>query len=140
MFGKKCHRRIQEEHFEKCCKTNLKRDKAKQKKNKVHWVESASSEDSDDEQFFIIGNKHAAVTCNVQIAGELVNLLIENGASCNVIDSDTCKTLKPNVKLNKYDKKVYVYGSNSPLHVHVLANFETNISINNQKRKMNFSL
>ena len=93
--GKKCHKCKQEGHFQICCKTKLKKDKSKQGKSKVHWVESASGDKSDDEQIFIIGNKLA--TINVQIAGKLINML--SGASCNVIDSNTWKTLKSNVKL-----------------------------------------
>ena len=52
--GKKCHRCKQEGHFQICCKTKLKKDKTKQRKSKVHWVESASGDESDDEQIFII--------------------------------------------------------------------------------------
>lgn len=132
--GKKCHRCKQEGHFQICCKTKLKKDKSKQGKSKVHWVESASGDESDDEQIFIIGNKLA--TIHVQIAGKSINMLIDSGASCNVIDSNTWKILKSNVKLNKCDRKVYAYGAKSPLHV--IGKFDTNISINDQKRNAEF--
>ena len=132
--GKKCHRCKQEGHFQICCKTKLKKDKSKQGKSKVHWVESASGNEPDDEQIFIIGNKLA--TIDVQIAGKSINMLIDSGASCNVIDSNTWKTRKSNVKLNKCDRNVYAYGSKSPLHV--IGKFDTNISFNDQKRNAEF--
>ena len=61
--GKKCHRCKQEGHFQILCKTKLKKDKSKQGKSKVHWVESASGDESDDEQIFIIGNKLCYCRC-----------------------------------------------------------------------------
>ena len=42
--GHTSHRCKLERHFQKCCKTKLKKDKAKQGKTKVHWVESASGD------------------------------------------------------------------------------------------------
>ncbi|MCG8048362.1 MAG: DDE-type integrase/transposase/recombinase [Candidatus Thiodiazotropha taylori] len=130
--GKKCHKCHQEGHFQKCCRTKMKKDKAKQGKSKVHVLESDS--ESTDEHCFVIGNKLATV--NVNIAGQSINLLIDSGASCNVIDSDTWKMLKTHVKMTKCDRKVYAYGAKSPLHV--LGKFETDISINDQTKTAEF--
>ena len=52
-------------------------------------------------------------------------MLIDSGASCNAIDSNTWETLKSNVKLNKCDRKVYAYRSKSPLHV--IGKFDTKL-------------
>ena len=46
------------------------------------------------------------------------------------------KTLKHRVKLNKCDRKVYAYESKTQLHV--LGKIESNISINDQKKKAEF--
>ena len=132
--GKKSHRCKQEGHFQICCTTKLKKDKSKHGKSKIHWVESASGDESDDDNFFIIGNKLA--TIDVQIAEKSINMLFDSGASCNVIDSNTWTTHKSNVKLNKCDRKVYAYGSKSPLNV--IGKFDTYISVNNQKKNTEF--
>ena len=96
--GKKCYGCKREGHFfEIMCKTVKKNKRFQQRKTRVRWIENDSESDSNSEHIFVIGNK--LTTVNTTICGKTIPLLIDSGASCNAIDSETWKKLQLSVKL-----------------------------------------
>ena len=132
--GKKCYGCKREGHFKNMCKIVKKNKRFQQRKTRVRWFENDSESDSNSEQIFVIGNK--LTTVNTTICGKTIPLLIDSGASCNVIDSKTWKKLQSSVKSEKCTNNVYTYGSRKPLNV--MGKFKANISINNEETHAEF--
>ena len=77
-----------------------------------------SEPESDDEFVFGVTDNHKAEKVSVMIGGVNVPMIIDSGASVNVIGRDVWEAMKQNgVKctMMKADKKIYAYGSNTPL-------------------------
>ena len=56
----------------------------------------------------------------VEVGGVNLDMLIDSGASCNIIDRETwerLKSMKIKCKSNTQTKKIYAYGSTQPLKV-----------------------
>ena len=67
---------------------------------------------------------------NVKIEGLPVTMIIDSGASCNVIGRNVWEYLKANKVAcvsTKASKKLYAYGSNQPLKVAVMFNAEVSV-------------
>ena len=78
------------------------------------------SEREEDEYAFVVNSATAPERINVTVGGVVVAMLIDSGASTNVIDKNLWLKLKPEkIKCvsKKSDKKLYAYGSDQPLKV-----------------------
>ena len=67
-----------------------------------------------------MGSGNTGETINVLVGGISVRMLIDSGASTNVIDKGTWEELKSQkieCKSRKREKKLYAYGSTVPLKV-----------------------
>ena len=76
------------------------------------------AEGDDDEDAFNVGGVNTSGTINVLLGGISVRMLIDSGASTNVIDKGTWKELKfQKIKCisRKCEKKLYAYGGILPL-------------------------
>lgn len=77
---------------------------------------------------------------NAAVGGIVLDLLINSGASCNIIDEETWKWRKSqNIKCmsRKTDeKKIYAYGQNEALEL--LGEFDFDIEIGNRKSRATF--
>lgn len=77
---------------------------------------------------------------NAAVGGIVLDLLIDSGASCNIIDEETWKWWKSqNIKCmsRKTDeKKIYAYGQNEALEL--LGEFDFDIEIGNRKSRATF--
>jgi hypothetical protein len=116
-------------HFAALCKTKLQKKQnnqsSKQKqqaKNKnVGYMNSdqfGENHSSDSEFSFGIHTKFKECLVKSIVGGVPINLYIDSGASCNMIDVKTWNNLKnENVICKKYkpDKQLYAYGSKQPL-------------------------
>ena len=74
----------------------------------------------DDEYAFTVGGGNSGGTINVLVGGVSVRMLIDSGASTNVMDKGTWEELKSQkieCKSRKCEKKLYAYGSRVPLKV-----------------------
>ncbi len=107
--GQVCHICNGKDHFSKMCHTK------NPKKNRVNNVEEA-------EYAFLVQEKTMSEKLTVLVGGVKLRLLIDSGATNNVIDEDTWEDPKQNrVKFKSYipetERKLYSYSSNQPLTV-----------------------
>ena len=138
--GKQCRWCKGTGHFEAACKSKKKqntgrgsggarrprRPDARRKDGPPHHVRQVEAEDkqSDDcEYAFGISDDCIVLSdgkISVKIGGLPVTMIIDSGASCNVIGRNVWEYLKANkveCVSNKVSKKLYTYGSNQPLQV-----------------------
>ena len=124
--GKTCHKCGGADHFGSQCKTKTakppkprreEKPKGKKKKKSVRYV---GSERDEDEYAFTVNSVTSPEKIDVTVGGVVVEMLIDSGASTNVIDKNLWLKLKQDkIKcvLRKSDKKLYAYGSRQPLNV-----------------------
>ena len=124
--GKTCHKCGGADHFGSQCKTKTARPpkprreekpKGKKKKKSVRYV---GSERDDNEYAFTVNSVTSPEKIDVTVGGVVVEMLIDSGASTNVIDKNLWSKLKQDkIKCvsRKSDKKLYAYGSKQPLNV-----------------------
>ena len=112
-------------HFSRVCHSASKKKTATVK-------EIRESDDSDDGIVFVVGKYKSYQNVNVDIAGISVNMMIDSGASVNVIDANTFQHLaKHGITLKKSDIRLFTYGASSPLKVK--GTFSAKLKANNQK-------
>ena len=124
--GKTCHKCGGADHFGSQCKTKTakppksrreEKPKGKKKKKSVRYV---GSERDEDEYAFTVNSVTSPEKIDVTVGGVVVEMLIDSGASTNVIDKNLWSKLKQDkIKCvsRKSDKKLYAYGSKQPLNV-----------------------
>lgn len=130
-------------HFEIVCRTDMSKHKEKKDqkqykkftgKKKVYTVESDEEDEDtfaftvDDQGMKTIKSSEEA-TVNILINGQSVKMLIDSGASCNVIDEELWNKLKTdrNIQGVEVDKKLKPYGNSNPIQVR--HKFKTEISL-----------
>ncbi|CAG2236573.1 unnamed protein product [Mytilus edulis] len=140
--GKKCRLCQNEGHFEKCCKSKKKISKNHySRKTNVRHVESADDtcsepdyeNEDDDYAFTVHGNQGKVSKFTVNVGGIDVPVVIDSGATVNIID----RTLWEHLKKNKIkcesktsSKNLYAYGSNKPYTI--AGSFNTNVCVNDR--------
>ena len=135
--GKQCRKCNGSGHFEAVCKTKEKQTSGRgaggprkpdvgKKGGAAHHVRQVETEgtqgDYCDYAFGILddSNVSSGGEIPVKIAGLPVTMIIDSGASCNVIGRNVWEYLKENKAAcvsTKASKKLYAYGSNQPLQV-----------------------
>ena len=135
--GKQCRKCNGSGHFEAVCKTKEKQtsgrgagaprkpDVGKKRGAAYHvtQVETEGTQGDDCEYAFGIlddSNVSSDGKIPVKIGGLPVTMIIDSGASCNVIGRNVWEYLKANKVAcvsTKASKKLYAYGSNQPLQV-----------------------
>lgn len=145
--GKECRKCRKVGHFAKVCKTKTQVADKKQKKDskfssnnyKVNELEVTNHEYA-----FTLNPCDQAPTrsnlVSVQVGGVTIDdMLIDSGATCNVIDKSTWEYLKEN-KVNcvskKSERKLYTYGSSEPLNT--LGEFRALVLWNNKHIEADF--
>ena len=124
--GKTCHKCGGADHFGSQCRTKTakppkprrgEKTKGKKREKSVRYVGSKGDE---DEYAFTVNSVASPEKIDVTVGGVVVAMLIDSGASTNVIDKNLWSKLKQDkVKCvsKKSDKKLYAYGSKQPLKV-----------------------
>ena len=95
-------------HFARMCNSKVK---------KVHVLLEDNEDNSEDEreEVFLLQGKNDA-TLSLPLQGKIINILIDSGASTNVIDKSTYEQVKTTENcLSKSNAKIYPYGSKIPL-------------------------
>lgn len=124
--GHKCHKCGHEGHFQECCKTKHKRETRPMntkrhrdpKAASANMVDTQDDEDDLEYAFAVGGRKQEKI--EVTIGGCKLNVIVDSGASTNIIDKQTWEWLKRNkvkCKSVRSDKKLYAYASQTPLDV-----------------------
>ena len=104
--GKKCHKCDGKDNFSKMCKS---------KKQTVNNVTEQA------EYAFVVKDGSAQDSLDMCLGGVHLNMLIDSGATCNVVDEGTWEKLKKQkIQCQSYagsERKLYPYSSNQPLPV-----------------------
>ncbi|KAK7105707.1 hypothetical protein V1264_012941 [Littorina saxatilis] len=130
--GKKCRSCSLVGHFSRCCKTKRK-DKPKNssvRRVAGHAEDSDSTSSDSDESTFAVHNAVKQNMTSITCGGVDLKVMIDSGASCNIIGKSTWKKLKEKqiryTAKGKTDKKLFVYGSAVPLKLK--GKFQTEVS------------
>ena len=131
--GKTCNNCGKQGHFPGVCKGAPKRvtdspNIAYQRNaNGLRYVTVEDNAGSDDECLFAIGGNMEDNTVQITVEGTLIPVIVDSGASVNVLDSATFNRLSDSgVVLRDSCVKIYAYGSKSPLPVKGI--FNANVS------------
>lgn len=120
-IGKTCSHCGKQGHFAGVCKGAPKQ--AKDMRNDAQqqnglWHVTAQHETSDVEYLFAISGDKEEKTVSITVAGTLIPVIIDSGASVNVLNSATFNLLMDkNILLKNSTGKVYPYSSEMPLPV-----------------------
>ncbi|CAG2225151.1 unnamed protein product [Mytilus edulis] len=134
--GKKCRKCKIVGHFDKVCKT-----KDKSKHGKIRQVVEQPQNNTDDEEyvFSMIGVNQINSVCEnivVNIGNVNLKMIIDSGASCNIMGINLWNYLKDNrVKCvsSKSTKSLFAYGSEEPLKIAGI--FTATVQCNNRTLK-----
>ena len=121
--GKQCRKCGKSNHFESCCKTKPKT--YQKKKDKVRNVEVVSHDQDqvESEYAFSVLDKHYDFTSGkvpICVGGVTLTVLIDSGASCNVLNRKLWESLKQrHIECISYPptKQLFAYGSKHPIEI-----------------------
>lgn len=138
-------------HFQACCKQAKKEKKEETKgfqkkkkptKKKVATLQDSSSEESDYTFGVTVGQLNSVQSedlFRVKVGGVNLKVMIDSGASCNVVDENTWSFLKKQKILcstSSTSKMLYPYGNKEPLSV--LGKFCADVEVRNKKESAVF--
>ena len=125
--GQLCRKCGLEGHFQERCKTKHKREGGKRNPKHQRDTKGGSTnmvntqDDADDPEYaFTIGDEKKEKIEVIIIGGCKLSMIIDSGASTNIIDKQTWEWLKRNkvkCKSARSDKKLFAYASQTPLDV-----------------------
>ena len=126
--GKTCKKCGGADHFAQQCKTKSSKlakpshgAKSNDGKKKVRYVQDVNEGDEEEDEYaFIVKSVSQPEKIGVSIGGIPVDMLVDSGASTNVIDKNLWTKLKQEkieCVSKKSNKKLYPYGSKQPLEV-----------------------
>ena len=132
--GKTCSNCGKQGHFGGVCKGAKQATKdpksrpVTQQRNGIRYV-ATEHDTSDDEYLFAIrSNKTQDKTVPITVEDTLIPVIIDSGASVNVLDGSTFNKLSAKgIALRPSNVKIYPYGSETPLPVK--GTFHTNVSM-----------
>ena len=137
--GKTCNKCGKANHFAKICysRSHSVRKPTKYSKKHVNPVskqpgsEVQSTSDSDCDYLYAFDNKDQSRTLiTAKVNDFQCKLLVDTGASVNVLDEATCNSLPFTTKLGKTFVKIYPYNSHSP--VELLGKFQATVETKNR--------
>ena len=136
--GKRCRKCNNLDHFEKVCKNKLKTSEGRKggKDRRVRQVGVGVDETDDSEYAFgVLGGADNPddSEISVKIGRVQVTMIIDSGASCNVLDRNLWEYLKANkvrCASSKATKKMYSYGNKQPLQV--AGTFKADVLVGNR--------
>ena len=152
--GRECNNCHREGHFAACCKSRGKQDEQnkttgkydtdkkfrKKVKSKVRQLDTDDDSDEDEDQWeysysvtcFGVNSSGDDAMLQAKVGGVNLKLMIDSGASCNIIDQDSweeCKRRQISGICLKTNKKIFAYACEKPLEV--LGKFSTTVVLSN---------
>ena len=132
--GNFCHTCGLEGHFQTQCRTRQKGEEKQRKAGKFrnHRTPNAVHSEGGDEgpeYAFAVGIE-TQEKIEVTVGGCRLNMVIDSGASTNIVDKQTWEWLKRNklkCESTRADKKLYTYASQAPLDVIGIFRCETSV-------------
>ncbi len=128
-FGKECRNCLKKGHFASVCRSVKRGGRRNTGKpfrkdgitHAIHTVQSDSSQDEEIEQIAALSKdqhrKWQSPTTEVLVDGSPLSVLIDSGASVNIIDEKSFEQLGQKKSLAPSRTKIYPYGSSKPLEV-----------------------
>ncbi|KAJ8018643.1 hypothetical protein HOLleu_43268 [Holothuria leucospilota] len=126
-------------HFAKMCKTKPERYQREGSTTQPNSNKVNNVEDNEADYIFILGDQAESGHVNVTVGGVTISMLIDSGATCNIIGKDTWEFLKAKkvkCQSEKTNKSVYPYGSRQPLSI--LGKFKTISEVNGVETNSEF--
>ena len=119
--GKQCSFCDKYNHFEKMCflkkskSNNYEHSKFSRDSRNVHNIKR-ESDTSEEEYIFQVRNKQQT-DITIRVDGQPVGVLIDSGASVNIVDKKTLEELKKHIKIKLYPTKtkIFAYDSTKPI-------------------------
>ena len=111
--GKTCNKCNKKNHYTKCCKS---------KHGKQINIPNETTE-LDDYVFTTKSIDHKRPTTNIKLCDTKICILVDTGASVNLLDEHTYCDLKSKPKLMISSSKIYSYGGTKPMKI--LGQFDT---------------
>ena len=118
--GRTCRSCGGADHFSSQCRSKESKrrdDKKPKKKRKVRYMQG-ENDDEEDEYAFTVKSVSQPEKVQVLVGGCVVKMVIDSGASTNIVDKGLWNDLKQQKIVcvsKKCDKKLYAYGSKEPL-------------------------
>ena len=125
--GKECSRCSQVGHFANVCKTKVKEIP---RRSRVHYMRVDECKEEEDECVFAVAGEAQGGKLTVNIGGIPVEMIIDSGASANVISQALWEQLKKqHIKCvsRRSTKRLYTYGAVTPLEV--IGTFTADLSL-----------
>ncbi|XP_044182144.1 uncharacterized protein K02A2.6-like [Acropora millepora] len=125
--GKECSKCSQVGHFANVCKTKVKEIPSR---SRVQYMRMDECKEEEDEDMFAVAGDAQGGKITVNIGGIPVEMIIDSGASANVISQALWEQLKKqHIKCvsRRSTKKLYAYGAVTPLEV--IGTFTTDLSL-----------
>jgi hypothetical protein len=126
-WGQTCRKCKGKDHFERVCKSKPSGNdfRKEEKPKRVRQVE-----DGDRYAFTVRNSNDTSANITIDVGGIPVQMIIDSGATCNIIDQNLWEHLKlENIRCEstKCKPNVYPYGSEEPLPV--LGKFTANVTV-----------
>ena len=140
--GKKCHKCGGENHFREVCRT--KPDKRAGKPRVVNEIRDENVSEGKSYAFGIHrvhGEHDSSGMLNVTVGGVALQMLIDSGATTNVIDQNTWEALKSqniNCESRRSSDVLRAYGQEEPLPV--IGTFDCEVKVGSRKTHAKFSV
>ena len=143
--GKTCRKCGGADHFGSQCKTKTakppkpRREEKPEGKKKKKSVRCVGSERDENEYAFTVNSASSPEKIDVTVGGVVAEMLIDLGASTNIIDKNLWSKLKQEkIKCvsRKSDNKLDAYGSKQPLNV--LGTFSAIVTVEGKETKAKF--
>lgn len=135
--GKTCNYCKKPNHFASVCfKNKAKTEPTNDERNNKSIQQIMRESDSEDDYCFNINQPKTDIL--IKLDGTKIPFMIDSGALCNIIDSDTFDQLTQlkNIYLEQATARVYVYGSKNPLDLR--GSFFSAVSVGNNKHIAKF--
>ena len=113
-------------HYAKVCRSGKPRSYPRRRPANVMNIQCCDDQSSDDEYIFGVRSSDKTPCIILTLSSKTVPFFVDTGASVNVIDEQSFKSMNMNIELSPSSTTIYAYGTKEPLHV--LGQFTTDVT------------
>ncbi|CAB4041803.1 PREDICTED: uncharacterized protein K02A2.6-like [Paramuricea clavata] len=124
--GKKCHACGKLGHFAKHCLSKAQqshqghRQSSRKEVNEVTQTRQDYLDDTDEEFAYVINSSTKPPETRITVENVASNVIVDTGSSVNLLNKSVLKEIQkknPNIMVQSSHKKVFPYGTNTPLEL-----------------------